>query len=163
MLFQEVAFCIRSLTTPELTMMQAKCKTSLNTAYFFLSPQSICISSKKTVQDFLWWLSPVSILIVWSHETARIIQDTFLISGAGYGFKGLYCSQPIRAISNSHLAVPGILSYVSGKASSGTFLLSLHFINTIARFFINKLKAISTYSNLNRMPELENSKYPLLL
>lgn len=66
-----------------------------------------------------------------------------------------------RAISNSHLAVSCILSYFTGKADSGTFLINLHFVNTGVRFFFNKLKAISTYSNPDRMPEPEKSKYPL--
>jgi len=57
----------------------------------------------------------------------------------------LYYSSTIKAISNSHLAVPCILSYVSGKAGSGTFLINLHFVNTVAQFFINKLRGIFTY------------------
>lgn len=69
--------------------MQAKCKTPLSPAYILPSPRLICITSKMTVQGFLWYLLPLSILTVWSHETERIIQETFLISGAGYGFKGL--------------------------------------------------------------------------
>lgn len=64
-----------------------------------------------------------------------------------------------KAISNSHLAVSCILSYFTGKADSGTFLINLQFVNTGVHF--NKLKAIPTYSNPDRKPEPEKSKYPL--
>lgn len=82
-------FCIRYLALPEIVMMQAKCKAPLSTAYILPSPRLICITSKMIVQGFLWYLFPLSILTVWTHETARIIQDTFLISGARQVFKGL--------------------------------------------------------------------------
>jgi len=58
----KLLLCVRSLATPEIMMMQVKCTAPLNAAYFFPSPVSVCISSKKTVHSLLWWLSPVSIL-----------------------------------------------------------------------------------------------------